>query len=468
MNVYDRLRERAHAWADRAAVHDDGLSLTFGEVYAEAERLAQALAAAGLSPGAGFCVADRNSAAFIIAMLAGLRCGAVVIPMPHGITAGERARLVGSIRPHVWFEFDPRGPWVVVGRHFRLDRLRTDHERIAAHVPDAAFIRSTSGTTGASKGVIIGHRAVLERVEAANAGLRLSPQDAVVWVLPMAYHFLVSIMLYLHAGAAVILCHQLSAEGILRAARSHGGTLLYASPMHIRLLASAPQELAWKPDLRVISTSAKLPEGLAARFLARTGMPVAQALGIIEVGLPIINRDCSADRPDAVGHVVPGFEAAIVDEDMRELPDGEVGQLALRGPGMFDGYLDPPTLRSDHLCAGRFLTGDLAIRDADGLITIRGRRKSVINCAGNKIFPEEVEAILDLHPQVAVSRVFGGPHPLLGEVVEAEVVPTVGSAPDVGTLMEHCRVHLSAHKVPQRIALVEQVRMTPTGKVRRD
>lgn len=468
MNLYDQLRERAHAWADRAAVHEDGVSLTFGEVYAEAEQLARALTAAGLQSGEGLCIADRNSAAFIIAMLAGLRCGAVVIPMPHGTTPTERAGLLGAMRPHAYLAHDPNGEWIVAGHSFRFEHLRTDHDRIAAHVPDAAFIRSTSGTTGASKGVIIGHRAALERIEAANAGLHLTPDDAVVWVLPMAYHFLVSIMLYLHAGAAIILCHQLAAEEILRAAIRYGGTLLYASPMHIRIIANAPQELAWKPDLRVISTSAKLPEGLAARFHARTGVPVAQALGIIEVGLPIINSDCSSERPDAVGHLLPGYEARIVDEGMRAMPDGGLGQLALRGPGMFDGYLDPPTLRSDHLHEGWFLTGDLATRAADGLITIRGRRKSVINCAGNKVFPEEVEAILDLHPNVAMSRVYGGAHALLGEVVEAEVVPAEGSSIDTDSLIDFCREHLSGHKVPQRITCVDQLRMTPTGKVKRD
>jgi len=110
------------------------------------------------------------------------------------------------------------------------------------------------------------------------------------------------------------------------------------------------------------------------------------------------------------------------------------------------------------------MTGDLATKAEDGLITIRGREKSMINVSGNKVFPEEVEHVLNAHPSVKMSRVFGGKHPLLGEVVQAEIVPE-GEVPEVEELIGFCRERLSTYKVPQRIQWVEEIAFTATGKI---
>ena len=114
----------------------------------------------------------------------------------------------------------------------------------------------------------------------------------------------------------------------------------------------------------------------------------------------------AAEHPEAIGRPVPGFEAMIVDETMKPLPEGETGQLALRGPGMFSGYLNPPRSREEVLHDGWFLTGDLAHRDSGGRIVLDGRTSSVIHVAGHKVFPEEVAGVLDQHPAVLRSRVF--------------------------------------------------------------
>ena len=127
----------------------------------------------------------------------------------------------------------------------------------------------------------------------------------------------------------------------------------------------------------------------------------------------------------------PGFEAVILDERLKPVADGETGQLALRGPGMFAGYLNPPKRREEVLRDGWFLTGDLAHRDDAGRIVIDGRLKTVIDVAGHKVFPEEVAAVLDQHPAVLRSRVTTRPHPQLGEAVHAEVQLRDGSSPTV-------------------------------------
>jgi long-chain acyl-CoA synthetase len=152
---------------------------------------------------------------------------------------------------------------------------------------------------------------------------------------------------------------------------------------------------------------------------------------------------------------------------MKPVANGESGELAVRGPGMFAGYLNPKLERDAVLCNGWFMTGDLAHRGTTGLITIDGRSKSVINVAGHKVFPEDVAAVLEQHPAVLRSRVTTRPHPRLGEIVHAEVQLREANAP-VATedILAFCRRRLSSYKAPASIDLVAEISMTPSGKVR--
>jgi acyl-CoA synthetase (AMP-forming)/AMP-acid ligase II len=215
-----------------------------------------------------------------------------------------------------------------------------------------------------------------------------------------------------------------------------------------------------------MSVSAKLHPQSAADFLAKYHVPVAQGYGIIEVGLPIQNLAEAAEHPEAIGRPVEGFEAKIVDEAMRLLPEGETGQLALRGPGMFSGYLNPPRSRAEVLHDGWFLTGDLAHRDSGGRIVLDGRTTSVIHVAGHKVFPEEVAAVLDHHPAVLRSRVSARAHPQMGEAIHADVQLRPGQAATSEDIIAFCRRRLSSQKVPATLEMVAEITTTASGKVR--
>jgi long-chain acyl-CoA synthetase len=289
-------------------------------------------------------------------------------------------------------------------------------------------------------------------------------------VLPMAYHFYVSIILYLEAGAAVLVSGDYFAESILDSAAGHGATFLYVTPMHIRLLNSEKSGRALPPTLkRVMSVSSRLDPQFAREFQARFKVPVCQGYGIIEVGLPIMNITEAAEHPEAIGRPVSSFEAMIAQDQMKPVTEGGTGQLAVRGPGMFSGYLNPPRSRGEILRDGWFLTGDLAHRDTGGRIVLDGRTSSVIHVAGHKVFPEEVAAVLDSHPAVLRSRVFGRAHAQWGEAVYAEAQLRNGSsaAPATGEdILAFCRRRLSSQKVPVTIEFVPEISMTSSGKVR--
>ena len=238
--------------------------------------------------------------------------------------------------------------------------------------------------------------------------------------------------------------------------------------MHVRMLTSEQSGRALPPSLkRVMSVSSRLHPQSARDFLARYNVPVSQGYGIIEVGLPIMNIAEAAEHPEAIGRPVPGFEATIVDEAMKPLAEGETGQLALRGPGMFSGYLNPPRSRDEVLHDGWFLTGDLAHRDSGGRIVLDGRTSSVIHVAGHKVFPEEVAARAGPASGGAALARFcpaasaNGRSGLCRSAIARRQPPTTSE-----DILAFCRHRLSSHKVPTSLEFVAEISMTSSGKVR--
>jgi long-chain acyl-CoA synthetase len=293
-----------------------------------------------------------------------------------------------------------------------------------------------------------------------------------MWLLPMAHHFVVSILLYLGHGATVLLPAGSLARGVLELAQRERATVFYASPHHYGLLGKDASGIGLDHVRLAVSTAEGLRAEVAERFAERFGIPVAQALGIIEVGLPVANLASAAAKPTALGRPLPGFEVWLRGEDGRAVlgagsPE-RTGELCIRGPGLFDAYLDPWLPAARVLEPDGFRTGDQGWFDADGDLHLAGRRINRICMAGMKFFGEEVEVVLDRHPGVRESRVFSLEHAHLGEIPVAEVVPEDPSAPPArGELAAHCRTALPGYKVPREFRIVATLARTVTGKVQR-
>lgn len=460
MRLHELIGCSAQQWPEKIAVTDGHGSITYAELAEKVDELSRKLKASGVGPGHGVGIKFRNGREFIIAAFAVFSAGGVLLPIFHQMKGEEVEELVRSTGLHAVID-DEAGD-------MRLSWTGEDRERaFADFVDDPVFVRFTSGTTGASKGVVLTNRGVLERTAAANIGLGLTSGDVVLWLLPMSFHFLVSIVLYLEVGATIVVSPDHLAGTILDLANRHSATFLYASPTHYRLLA-ADRSGAQLPTIKkAISTSSTLPPEVSRAFFERYGLAVWQAYGIIEVGIPLIN-DRSLEKPESVGRPVGGCEASVMGEDLLPVPHGHVGQLAFKGPGMFAGYMSPPRETKEILSSGWFLSGDQAVQDEDGYFTIAGRSKSMINVAGNKVFPEEVEAVLNRHPHVEASRVFKKPHPQMGEVVHADVLPTDSGRPlDMEELLDFCRIRLSGYKVPHSVSIVIDIGRTLSGKISR-
>jgi long-chain acyl-CoA synthetase len=437
--------------ADRRAIAlvCEGEEISYGRLIELTDAAARPIAASAAARVALDC---PNGIAHVVLALAIVRAGKCLVPLASELAPRERERVIRETRVGAVVEASGTVREIVP-----KDKAGFDESALAALNP--AFIRFSSGTTGASKGIVLSHESLLQRVTAANRGLRIGPADRIAWILPMAHHFAVSIMLYLMQGASTLIINSHLAEDVLAAARAHRGTVLYGAPFHHALLAAEASGLPW-PDLRLaVSTAATLPLKTAQAFDARYGVPLSQGLGIIEVGLPLLNLDAAREKPGSVGRPLPDYRAEIRAND----------ELFLRGPGMFDAYLLPWQPRESVLQDGWFRTGDLARIDADGDVHLLGRSHSVINVGGLKCFPEEIEAVLGELPEVAAARVSAKENARFGAAPAAEIELRDPSQPPpkISTLAAHCRRALASYKVPVEFRFVERIARTANGKIQR-
>ena len=466
MNIVDVIRESARARPAHPAIRCGTGAVSYGELLARVDTLAAAWRAAGMAPLQRVAFHFPDGVDYIAGSLAILATGAAVVPISPTLMGDEAGRVLAEIDVH-WILAPPGGDAVWSDATFALRPRATRAEPRPGYEAIApAFIRFTSGTTADSKGVVLSHAAIRERIDAADQALRIQPEDVVLWVLSMSFHFVVTILLYLTRGATIFLCQQPFPRALLDGIRA-GGTVIYASPFHYQLLAAAgglqPAELA---RVRLaVSTATKLPEAVADVARARLGLDLAEAYGIIEVGLPFVARPGDAQRaPGGLGRPLPGYDVRI------DAPDADgVGEVLLRGPGMADAYFQPWRTRASYLDDGWFRTGDLGRLERDGSLCILGRLKQVINFSGMKIFPYEIEDVIARHPAVQQCRVVARPHPSHGQVPCAELVLRAGAAsPTVlDDIRRACARDLAPHKQPQDLLVVNALPLTPSGKIRR-
>jgi|688.fasta_scaffold27476_5 long-chain acyl-CoA synthetase len=455
MNIVDLIFERHHG-PEMAVISPCG-SLSYADLQArvsQTEKTLQRLLnwpSPAKQPRIGLDA--PNGPDYIVLALAILKSGACFVPIASELTLHEKQELIERTSVHAILRAKNADDW-----HLELMQFSNFTEISEAFDSlNSAFIRFSSGTTARSKGVVISHETLLARISAANEALCISPVDRVLWVLPMAHHFAVSIILYLYHGATTLLAPSADPAMMLCLMRKHRATVIYGSPYHYTLLASQP-DIATMQKLRlVVSTAFALNQEVADLFHSKTGVHITQALGVIEVGLPLINLEHAATHPTSVGKPTPSFEAKL-----------DNGELLLRGPGLFDAYLSPWQSSETVLREGWFPTGDIAEVNENGCFFLKGRSQSVINVGGMKCFPEEVESVLTTHPMVKSARVLARPHPVLGHVPVAELI-TQNKMEDTlaKQLKKLCQQRLSAYKVPLVFSFVTQIPMTASGKMKR-
>lgn len=441
--------------------------ITAAELENATRRAAGRLQAAGLEPGDRMLFGAESSLELVIAHIAALRAGIVVVPINTAYREREVAHIAGDARPRAALVDDQdRARWIcaTAGAHTLVVGPEVDlpdgpASGLDAAMPDqAALIGYTSGTTGRPKGAVLSHANLLTGSESVRVAWRWTESDRLVLALPLfhAHGLCVGLHGTLLAGASAVLLGRFDVDAVLDAAAEHDASMFFGVPtMYHRLAKSARAgELA---RLRLcVSGSAALPAELHQALAERSGQRVLERYGMTETLMLVSNPYEGERRPGRVGLPLPGVEV--------QLSDGEEGEIQVRGPNVFAGYWERPQASTESFIDGWFRTGDLGSVDPDGYLRILGRSKELIISGGLNVYPREVEEVLLTHPAVAEVAVVGAPSEEWGEVVTAFIVPA-DDRPAEEPLLEFAAGQLAPFKRPRRIYFVDSLPRNALGKV---
>ena len=486
-----------------AARHGAKTALIVGErayTYAALERasnrLANALLGLGIAAGERVTLYGLNSFEWLAGYHAVAKLGAVINPINVMLTAEEvvfvtrdceaGAILIGPEKLEAFLDVARDTPVrhvVALGSAAQagvhdfetlLGSASGDFE-VREVAPDAvATIGYTSGTTGHPKGAMQSQRAVAANIALTATMHVKTAADTVVTALPLPHVYgNVSVNGGLMTGMTVVLLPRFEERAVLEAVQRHRATMLEGVPTMYQYLLNSPE--LERHDLSSLNRCTvggqTMPVAKMAEVEARLGCPLIELWGMTELaGLGTTFAAWGEIRHGSIGVALPGVEARIaaIEDAARSLPADEVGELMIRGPIVMAGYYgNEAATRAAIEPDGWLHTGDLARTDADGYIYIVDRSKDMINSAGFKVYPAEVERVLAAHASVAMVAVGGQPDPLKGEVPKAYVVLRQGAEGDVDALLDHCRAHLAAYKIPRSVQFVPDLPKTSTGKIMR-
>jgi malonyl-CoA/methylmalonyl-CoA synthetase len=429
-----------------------GVRLTYGDVERRTAQLAHALVAAGARRGDRVALQVGKSPEAVLAYLACVRAGAVLLPMNPAYTADEVAHLVADAEPSV--VLDDAGLAALVADSLARPTTFDDAD---VGPDDLAAILYTSGTTGRPKGAMLSHRNLASNSAVLHELWGFRPDDVLLHVLPIfhTHGLFVAVNCTLANGTGMVFLPRFDVDAVL--AELPRCTVLMGVPTHYTRLLDDPRfDAAACSGMRLfISGSAPMLASTHEAFRARTGHAVLERYGMTETSMLTSNPLEGERRPGTVGLPLPGTDVRIAEDEVVEV----------RGPNVFAGYWRRPELRATEFTPdGWFRTGDIGAWDEAGYLRIVGRAKDLVISGGLNVYPKEVEDVVDALPGVVESAVIGVPDPDLGEAVVAVVVGDV----DPEEVRLAARERLAGFKVPKRVEVVDALPRNAMGKVQKN
>lgn len=474
MNLTDLFDLSFLGRRDVVALEFHGETLTFGEIDARSNRMANVLAERGFAAGDRLAVYLPNGLAIVDLFLACAKLGVIFVPINILYRGREIAHIVADAGPRAIVAPGemPGGTksWLASDLEAAASRMPDRRPERAAEGDDPAAIVYTSGTTGASKGAVLSHNNF-----AAN-GVNL----VTAWQITAADRFLLPLPLFhvhalgngLHSwlvsGCRMRLLERFEFEKATDEFLAFRPTLFFGVPtMFVRMLgldAAAAREIGASMRL-FVSGSAPLPPQVLEDFRTRFGHTILERYGMTETLMNISNPYAGERRAGTVGLPLPGVSIRVVSGGGVDVAEGEAGELYVRGPNVVSGYWQRSDATSAAFADGWFKTGDIATRSSDGYFTLHGRRSDVIISGGFNIYPREIEELLLEQEGVLEAAVVGVPHEVRGEVPVAYVVTT--GPIDERRLEEACRTQLASFKVPRSFVRVDSLPRTALGKIQK-
>ena len=488
------LAESAQRYPDQDAVVIGPQRITYAKLWQETRRYAAVLKEAGVQPGDRVAMLIPNVPDFPRVYYAILSLGGVVVPVHALLVAREigfvltdsRAKLLVAAAPLLTqgaaaAEQAGVSLLAVMGGEDvrRLDTRATEVEPVATYVErqpdDEAVILYTSGTTGTPKGAVLTQlNMTMNAIISAGQVLNLRIDDVILGCLPLFHSFgqTCAMNAGFYAGSTLVLLPRFDGAAALELIVSERVNVFMGVPtMYIGLLAAARADER-RPVLRIaVSGGASLPVAVIDNFAAVFGADIYEGYGLSETSpVATFNQPVFGRKPGTVGRAIWGTDAEIaaaeIDDRIELLPQGQTGEVVLRGHNVFAGYLNNPEATAAVLVDGWFRTGDLGVKDADGFLSIVDRKKDLIIRGGFNVYPREVEEVLAGHAGVAQVAVVGFADDEHGEEICAVVVRSPeGADLDAATLIAWSQERLGAHKYPRRVEFVEALPLGPSGKV---
>ena len=494
--IAEVLPVAARRFGARAALIVGDRSFSFDELHALSNRAADGLVAAGVQPGDKVALYGPNCWEWLVAYYAIAKTGAVVIPVNVMLTPEEVRYVVENSGARAVVASPDKGePLLDLRGAGNLDAIALWGEDVPAGATafsdllssgspeftaverdpgDLGAICYTSGTTGHPKGAMQSHRSVIGAAIGTAMMAARGPNDRVINALPLPHVYGSCVFnAAMMAGSTFIMIPRFDAEAVLRSIEEHRATIMDGVPTAYYYLLAHPDFDSY--DLSSLTRcwvgGQTLPAAKSIEFTERTGCPVHEVWGMTELaGATSANPVIGPNKPGTIGIPYPGNAMRVVDPDdpSREMPVGERGELMFRGPLVMLGYhsneqATAATIEPD----GWLHTGDVATMDEDGYFTIVDRMKDMILTAGFNVYPAEIERVLCGHPAVALAAVGGILDEAKGELAKAYVVLKPGTEVTREELIDHCREHLAAYKVPRAVQFTTEVPMTSSGKIMR-
>ncbi|GAA4913159.1 2-aminobenzoate-CoA ligase [Stackebrandtia albiflava] len=484
LNCADVLLDEtiARFGGDRRCLITDTSEWTYAELADRSARIADVLTRdAGLVPGNRVLLRGPNNPMMVACWFAVLKAGGVVVTTMPLLKAGE-LRTIGEIAHIDLSLVDDRfadelveadvSPVMTFGElTSRAEGRPADHRSVPTAADDVALLAFTSGTTGRPKATMHFHRDVLANADTFSRHvLRPRADDVFGCSPPLGFTFGLGmeVVFPMRAGAASLLLEKGTPDLLLPALAAHRVSVMATAPTAYRAMLGA-LALDGSTDLsrlrRCVSAGEPLPAATWHDWREATGCRLIDGIGATELLHIFISAADDDIRPGSTGRPVPGYRAAVLDDDGRELPAGELGRLAVRGPTGCR-YLSDPRQR-DYVRDGWNITGDIYRTDEDGYFWYHSRSDDMIISAGFNISGTEVEWALLGHPGIADCAVVGVADPVRTMTVKAYVVPRPGHELTAEDVVGHCRDRIASYKRPREVEFVESLPRTSTGKVQR-
>ncbi len=498
-SVAEMITIRAQEIPDSTLVRFYDQTITYAQINAQANRVANFLKNRGIGKGDVVSLLISNSPEVYIVMFGIQKLGAIAGSINFMLKGPEIAFLLDDSLPDIVFVSSEFLPEFTHGREladhkpevievktaagkgtdtefeelsFILDQYPSDEALVPQKASDPFLLLYSSGTTGQPKGILLKNGGQLSICRAMNSIGLFNPDDVMLILLPMFHTNPICVWTYpiIYCGQTLCIRKAFSPDDFWPSITENRVSVLMGVPaMYNYVYYSIDSSTIDQSALRLnfaFCGAAPLSVDLIKGFEKKFNVEIVEGYGLTEcTGVSTVNPPQGKRKPGSIGIALPEQEIKIMDDDNRELPAGQKGEICIRGEAVMSEYLNNPEATAQTIIDGWLHTGDIAYMDEEGFIFIIDRKKDMINRGGENIYPREIEIVLEAHPAVKEVAVIGTPDDALGERVKAFIIPVESEDLTAEEISAYLKDRIASYKIPEIVEFLKELPRNPTGKI---